>query len=100
MSSSEKIALKNDEGECKSGMCRNTFGLFSLPRAHSDDLEYSPDFFEYFRATHRLLRTDSSLWCISAWNDNGKSSLVSEEAGECCMTIVADGDVDSVCQRE
>jgi len=32
-----------------------------------DDLEFSPDFFEYFEATLPLLRSDPSLWCVSAW---------------------------------
>lgn len=41
-----------------------------------DDLEVSPDFFEYFLGTHNLLMKDSSLWCISAWNDNGKEALI------------------------
>ena len=36
-----------------------------------DDLELSPDFLEYFRALYPLLVYDKSLWCISAWNDNG-----------------------------
>ncbi|NWJ11634.1 MGAT1 acetylglucosaminyltransferase, partial [Crypturellus undulatus] len=41
-----------------------------------DDLEVAPDFFEYFQAVFPLLRSDRSLWCASAWNDNGKTSLV------------------------
>ncbi|XP_076033923.1 alpha-1,3-mannosyl-glycoprotein 2-beta-N-acetylglucosaminyltransferase [Oratosquilla oratoria] len=41
-----------------------------------DDLDISPDFYEYFAATLPILRKDSSLWCVSAWNDNGKSNLV------------------------
>ncbi|XP_072285516.1 alpha-1,3-mannosyl-glycoprotein 2-beta-N-acetylglucosaminyltransferase [Pyxicephalus adspersus] len=41
-----------------------------------DDLEVAPDFYEYFLATHSLLRKDPSLWCVSAWNDNGKENLV------------------------
>ena len=43
-----------------------------------DDLEVSPDFFEYFEATLPLLRNDPSLWCVSAWNDNGKKGLIDE----------------------
>jgi len=46
-----------------------------------DDLDVSPDFFEYFLATYPVLHVDSSLWCVSAWNDNGKAELVSNEAG-------------------
>ncbi|NXR76216.1 MGAT1 acetylglucosaminyltransferase, partial [Pycnonotus jocosus] len=41
-----------------------------------DDLEVAPDFFEYFQAVLPLLRKDPSLWCASAWNDNGKEALV------------------------
>lgn len=41
-----------------------------------DDLNVAPDFFDYFLGTHILLKNDPSLWCISAWNDNGKESLI------------------------
>lgn len=41
-----------------------------------DDLEVAPDFFEYFRALRPLLLQDPSLWCASAWNDNGKEQMV------------------------
>ncbi|CAN9504194.1 unnamed protein product [Ophioblennius macclurei] len=41
-----------------------------------DDLEVAPDFFEYFRALYPILHSDSSLWCVSAWNDNGRDALV------------------------
>lgn len=41
-----------------------------------DDLEVAPDFFEYFQAVLPLLQRDPSLWCISAWNDNGKEAMV------------------------
>lgn len=44
-----------------------------------DDLEYAPDFYEYFLATYPLLHSDPLLWCVSAWNDNGKDSLISNE---------------------
>lgn len=47
-----------------------------------DDLEVSPDFYEYFSATLPLLKTDSSLWCVSAWNDNGKQGLIDENAAD------------------
>lgn len=42
----------------------------------SDDLEVAPDFFSYFSALRRLLDKDDSLWCVSAWNDNGKPENV------------------------
>lgn len=41
-----------------------------------DDLEVAPDFFEYFRALYPILYSDPTLWCISAWNDNGRDGLV------------------------
>ncbi|XP_045782596.1 alpha-1,3-mannosyl-glycoprotein 2-beta-N-acetylglucosaminyltransferase isoform X3 [Maniola jurtina] len=41
-----------------------------------DDLDISPDFFEYFLGTYPLLYKDPSIWCISAWNDNGKKELI------------------------
>ncbi|XP_009321983.1 PREDICTED: alpha-1,3-mannosyl-glycoprotein 2-beta-N-acetylglucosaminyltransferase, partial [Pygoscelis adeliae] len=41
-----------------------------------DDLEVAPDFFEYFQAAFPLLLADRSLWCVSAWNDNGKEQMV------------------------
>ncbi|KAM7421408.1 hypothetical protein PAMA_015506 [Pampus argenteus] len=41
-----------------------------------DDLEVAPDFFEYFTASLPLLKSDPSLWCVSAWNDNGKDGYV------------------------
>ncbi|GBL87246.1 Alpha-1,3-mannosyl-glycoprotein 2-beta-N-acetylglucosaminyltransferase [Araneus ventricosus] len=44
-----------------------------------DDLDIAPDFFEYFLATHPILHSDPTLWCVSAWNDNGKDSLVAFE---------------------
>ncbi|XP_045184667.1 alpha-1,3-mannosyl-glycoprotein 2-beta-N-acetylglucosaminyltransferase-like isoform X1 [Mercenaria mercenaria] len=44
-----------------------------------DDLDISPDFFEYFAATFRVLMSDNSLWCVSAWNDNGKRGMVKDD---------------------
>lgn len=41
-----------------------------------DDLDPAPDFYEYFLGTFPLLRADRTLWCISAWNDNGKEGLI------------------------
>ncbi|XP_060936965.1 alpha-1,3-mannosyl-glycoprotein 2-beta-N-acetylglucosaminyltransferase a [Limanda limanda] len=41
-----------------------------------DDLEVAPDFFEYFRSMLPLLKSDPSLWCVSAWNDNGRDGYV------------------------
>lgn len=36
----------------------------------------APDFFEYFRALLPLLKSDPALWCVSAWNDNGREGYV------------------------
>ncbi|XKL66758.1 hypothetical protein PGB90_010178 [Kerria lacca] len=49
---------------------------FSTTVIIEDDLDISPDFYEYFAATLPILRKDTSLWCVSAWNDNGKLELV------------------------
>ncbi|CAK8675171.1 unnamed protein product [Clavelina lepadiformis] len=43
-----------------------------------DDLEISPDFFSYFFALYDLFMKDQSLYCVSAWNDNGKQGLIDE----------------------
>ncbi|PSN47446.1 Alpha-1,3-mannosyl-glycoprotein 2-beta-N-acetylglucosaminyltransferase [Blattella germanica] len=45
-----------------------------------DDLDIAPDFFEYFLGTYPILKRDPTLWCVSAWNDNGKVGLVDENA--------------------
>ena len=36
-----------------------------------EDLDVSPDFFTFFGQTLRLLDEDSSVYCVSAWNDQG-----------------------------
>ena len=41
-----------------------------------DDLEVAPDFFSYFSALRFLLEEDPSVWCVSAWNDNGKEGYI------------------------
>lgn len=43
-----------------------------------EDIEVAPDFFEYFEATSHLLDEDKTLFCISAFNDNGMESFVSD----------------------
>lgn len=40
-----------------------------------DDLEVAPDFFDYFDALSPILDRDPTLFCVSAWNDNGKPHL-------------------------
>lgn len=47
-----------------------------------DDLNVAPDFYEYFLGTHELLKNDSTLWCVSAWNDNGKGSNIDIDSPE------------------
>jgi alpha-1,3-mannosyl-glycoprotein beta-1,2-N-acetylglucosaminyltransferase len=37
-----------------------------------EDLEVAPDFFNYFAATAPVLDYDTSLLCVSAWNDHGQ----------------------------
>lgn len=56
--------------------------IATLCISFSDDLDIAPDFFEYFLATHAILVGDPTLWCVSAWNDNGKDSLVAYEPGK------------------
>uniref|UniRef100_A0A182N7W6 alpha-1,3-mannosyl-glycoprotein 2-beta-N-acetylglucosaminyltransferase n=1 Tax=Anopheles dirus TaxID=7168 RepID=A0A182N7W6_9DIPT len=47
-----------------------------------DDLSVAPDFYEYFLGTYPILKRDKSLWCVSAWNDNGKEGLIDSTAHE------------------
>jgi alpha-1,3-mannosyl-glycoprotein beta-1,2-N-acetylglucosaminyltransferase len=47
-----------------------------------DDLEISPDFYQYFSATLPILQEDKSLWCVSAWNDNGKAGLIDDKSAD------------------
>lgn len=41
-----------------------------------DDMEVSPDFFDYFEATAPLLQADPSLYAVSSWNDHGQERFV------------------------
>ncbi|KAA0192878.1 Alpha-1 3-mannosyl-glycoprotein beta-1 2-N-acetylglucosaminyltransferase, partial [Fasciolopsis buskii] len=41
-----------------------------------DDLDIASDFFQYFAATLPMLMASQSLFCVSAWNDNGRPGLV------------------------
>jgi len=47
-----------------------------------DDLDLSADFFSYFSSTRNLLDRDKTLYCVSAWNDNGKKDLIDSGAAE------------------
>eukprot|EP00933_Yihiella_yeosuensis_P072446 TRINITY_DN8082_c1_g4_i1.p1 TRINITY_DN8082_c1_g4~~TRINITY_DN8082_c1_g4_i1.p1 ORF type:complete len:578 (+),score=76.01 TRINITY_DN8082_c1_g4_i1:266-1999(+) len=44
-----------------------------------NDLRLAPDFLWYFRATAPLLVKDPSLFCVSAWHDNGFKGIVRDE---------------------
>ena len=41
-------------------------------------MEIAPDFFDYFESFLPVLKQDSSLFCVSAWNDNGKIGMVED----------------------
>ncbi|RWS25063.1 alpha-1:3-mannosyl-glycoprotein 2-beta-N-acetylglucosaminyltransferase-like protein [Leptotrombidium deliense] len=58
-----------------------TFHKFNCDTAIivEDDLDIAPDFFEYFRGLYPILKSDPTLWCVSAWNDNGKEALVAND---------------------
>ncbi|CAG0890125.1 unnamed protein product [Cyprideis torosa] len=49
---------------------------FSAAVIVEDDLEIASDFYEYFSATLPLLIADKTLFCVSAWNDNGKEKNI------------------------
>lgn len=54
---------------------------FRLAIITEDDLDIADDFFNYFKFARPLLYTDPTIWCISAWNDNGNPVLVDWEDG-------------------
>lgn len=43
---------------------------------NEDDLNIAVDFFDFFAAMYNVLAADPTLFCVSAWNDNGKSSVI------------------------
>lgn len=43
-----------------------------------EDMEVSPDFYEYFAAGFDLLNNNPNVMCISAWNDNGLQGLAED----------------------
>lgn len=47
-----------------------------------DDLVFAKDFFEYMEALYPYLIKDPTLFCVSAWNDNGKESMVDKSLNE------------------
>lgn len=60
----------------------HTFSKYDQVIIVEDDLEVAPDFYEYFEATLPILKADKGLWCVSAWNDNGKSGLIDPSTPE------------------
>jgi hypothetical protein len=54
--------------------CFKAPGLIFL----EEDLEIAPDFFTYFEATTPLMERDSSIYCVSAWNDHGQRGRVKD----------------------
>jgi len=56
-----------------------TFSLFpdsEYAIVLEEDLDVSPDFFSYFSQTKHLLNEDPTIYCISAWNDQGYENKV------------------------
>jgi alpha-1,3-mannosyl-glycoprotein beta-1,2-N-acetylglucosaminyltransferase len=53
------------------------FGVYGADRVVvvEEDMEVSSDFFGYFDGLSPLLEADPTLFCVSAWNDNGKQHL-------------------------
>lgn len=47
-----------------------------------DDLDLADDFFSYFAAAKPILLADKTIWCISAWNDNGGANITDRKRGE------------------
>jgi len=45
-----------------------------------EDIDVANDFFAYMTAMGRLLDLDKTLFCVSAWNDNGKPELTHDPA--------------------
>ncbi len=54
-------------------------GVVTTP-LHTDDLLVAPDFFSYFHSLRPVLNSDPSVWCVSAWNDNGKKGFIDTTA--------------------
>ena len=47
---------------------------------YADDLDIAPDFFSYMSSMQPLLVEDPTIWCVSAWNDNGKKEFINTSA--------------------
>jgi len=44
-----------------------------------DDLNIATDFFQYFEKMNEILKQDETLFCVSAWNDNGKKDCIKND---------------------
>nr|CDS16979.1 alpha 13 mannosyl glycoprotein [Echinococcus granulosus] len=55
---------------------------YNLTIIVEDDLDVAPDFFDYFNSLAPLLIEDKSLFCISAWNDNGIPTLIDKSRND------------------
>ncbi|KAL5111031.1 Alpha-13-mannosyl-glycoprotein 2-beta-N-acetylglucosaminyltransferase [Taenia crassiceps] len=55
---------------------------YNLSIIVEDDLDVAPDFFDYFSSLAPLLLEDKSLFCISAWNDNGLPTLIDKSRND------------------
>ena len=60
-----------------------TFCFYHRFNPFSDDLNIASDFFEYFEGLYQVLKSDESLYCVSAWNDNGKAKHIEDKPGLC-----------------
>eukprot|EP00052_Salpingoeca_macrocollata_P022463 m.195149 g.195149 ORF g.195149 m.195149 type:complete len:454 (+) comp21806_c0_seq2:515-1876(+) len=52
----------------------NVFDLFPAAEyviINEEDLDVAPDYFSYFAQTMPLMKLDPTIYCISAWNDQG-----------------------------
>ncbi|KAL3113535.1 hypothetical protein niasHT_013054 [Heterodera trifolii] len=55
---------------------------FKLAIITEDDLDIADDFFSYFSALQHLLFEDPTIWCVSAWNDNGNPAIIDWAGGQ------------------
>ena len=56
----------------------NDFPFADVAIIIEEDLEVADDFFDYFSQTYPLLESDPSIYCISAWNDQGYQHSVKD----------------------
>ena len=55
---------------------------YNLTIIVEDDIDVAPDFFSYFDALAPVLLEDKSLFCVSAWNDNGLPTLIDKSRND------------------